>query len=194
MTRKYLDVIFSLAVAIAVTAGTALWRGVGSYDFAVVFHFILMLPMVSIMLAVMPAFTSAWFVIRAWERDGKPYERLGVNLFRKVTVWTGWEKLKKATRTAAPKPAKNNLADLEYRTKQTEFAHLVVFFIVSAFALVVTFFQGISQCIWLLSLQIPLHVYPIILQRYNRARFQKVLAKATRSCFHPTADPSTART
>lgn len=107
------------------------------------------------------------------ENNGKLYETFGINLFRKLLVLIGWEKLNKKAN-----PVKNDLESLlhlEYRTKQSELGHLIVFFIVLGFTIYVALKFTFRESLYLLVLNIILNVYPILLQRYNRPRLQRAL-------------------
>ncbi|WP_369750876.1 hypothetical protein [Pontibacter sp. BAB1700] len=53
--------------------------------------------------------------------------------------------------------------------------HLVIFFIVLASAAWVALYYGIKQSLWLMSLNVILNLYPILVQRYNRPRLQRAI-------------------
>ena len=138
-----------------------------------------MMVVLSINQAIMPELSSSYYISRKWEKEGKVYRWLGINGFRKLLVWVGWEKLNKAAN-----PVKKDLAalrHLEYTTRQSEFGHLVIFFIVLAFSRFIILNYGLRQSVWLLFLNVLLHAYPIGVQRYNRPRFQKAINKLTGS-------------
>ncbi len=124
-----------------------------------------------------PRLTSTYYSPKPWERNGKIYEWFGINGFRKLLVWVGWEKLNKAANPV--KKDLDALNHLEYTTRQSEFGHLVIFFIVLTFTLFVSLDYGFRQSIWLLSLNILLNLYPIWVQRYNRPRLQKIIRQRT---------------
>ena len=120
-----------------------------------------------------PALTASYFQIKIWENGGKIYKQFGVNLFRKLLVKVGWEKLNKAAN-----PVKKNMAaikHLEYKTRESEFGHLLIFFIVLAVAIFVGFYYGFAKSLSLHILNIILNLYPIFIQRYNRPRLQKIM-------------------
>ena len=119
----------------------------------------LMMVVLSINQAIMPELSSSYYISRKWEKEGKVYRWLGINGFRKLLVWVGWEKLNKAAN-----PVKKDLASLrhlEYTTRQSEFGHLVIFLIVLAFSLFIILNYGLRQSVWLLFLNVLLHAYPI---------------------------------
>jgi hypothetical protein len=86
----------------------------------------------------------------------------------------GWEKLNKKDNPVARNLKALN--HLEYRTRQSEFGHLIIFFIVLGFNIFVAVRYGILASIWLFILNILLNLYPIFLQRYNRPRLQRAIA------------------
>jgi hypothetical protein len=67
------------------------------------------------------------------------------------------------------------LLNLEYKTKQSELGHLIIFFIVLWFTIYVIIKFSFIKSIWLILLNILFNVYPIFLQRYNRPRIQKAI-------------------
>ena len=67
------------------------------------------------------------------------------------------------------------LVHLEYRTKQSELGHVIIFFIVLAFTIYVAITFGIKETLSLIILNILLNVYPVLLQRYNRPRLQRAI-------------------
>ncbi len=116
---------------------------------------------------------SPYFNVKKWERDGKIYVSFGINFYRKLLVWMGWERLNKKS-----KPVEKNtkaLIQLHYHTKQDELGHLIIMFIVLGFTIIVAFKFGISKSLWLLFSNILLNVYPIFLQRYNRPRIERAI-------------------
>ena len=88
-----------------------------------------------------PQFSSSYYTKKALEKRGKLFEQIGIHLFRKLLVLIGWGKMNKKAN-----PVQNNiqaLTYLEYRTKQSELAHLIIFFIALGFtvyvAMILTF-------------------------------------------------------
>jgi hypothetical protein len=151
----------------------ALWQGLHSFIFAWVLNFMLMVGVLYITETFKPSLISTYYNSKKWEAEGKIYKWFWVDEFRKILVWVGWEKLNKASN-----PVNKNLdtlLQLEYRTRQSEIGHLIIFVIVLIFNLVVVFKYGIIQSLWLFFLNKVLNVYPIIVQRYNRPRLQNII-------------------
>ncbi|PVY43110.1 glycosyl-4,4'-diaponeurosporenoate acyltransferase CrtO family protein [Pontibacter virosus] len=170
---KYLSSFFISLFAVCMIAAIAYLQGFTSFTFAWVLNFMLMMAVSSPMQMFKPVLKAKYFDVKVWENDGKVYKWVGVHAFRKLLVWVGWEKLHNAVN-----PVKKDLQalrQLEYNTRQSEFGHLVIFFIVLAFTVGVTFREGIAQSLWLISLNVLLNVYPILVQRYNRPRLQRAI-------------------
>ena len=149
-----------------------------SFAFAWVLNFMLMFFVVFFTEALKSQFTSAYYQEKEWEQGGKIYEYLGINFFRKLLVWIGWEKIIRKSN-----PVEKNteaLANLLYRTKKSELDHLIILVIVLGFNIFVAFKFGLLKSLSLLLLNIILHVYPIFLQRYNRPRIARALRLSKR--------------
>jgi hypothetical protein len=171
--RKYLNLFFSLIISIIIICAVALWKDLDSFIFAWILNFMLMMSLLSFTQTLKPKLTANYFKTQKWENEGKIYQFFGINIFRKILVWIGWEKLNKKAN-----PVKRNLDSLkklEYGTRQSEFGHLVIFFIVVMFNVFVAIEYGIMKSMWLLILNFILNFYPIILQRYNRPRLMKTI-------------------
>ncbi len=144
-----------------------------SFLFAWVLNFSLMMAVFFFTNTFKPQLTSNYFNSKKWEADGKIYKWLGVDIFRKLLVIVGWEKVIRAAN-----PIKSNIAalkHLEYGTRQSEFGHAIIFFIVLIFNVYVAFSYGIKKSIPLLAFNILFNFYPVILQRYNRPRLRRAL-------------------
>ena len=175
MVGKNLTLVFVLLFIGCTVVGVALWQGLTSFVFAWVLNFMLMVGVLYLTQTFKPRLASTYYHSKKWEAEGKIYKWLGVHGFRKVLLWVGWEKLHKASN-----PVKKSLAalkHLEYGTRQSEFGHLIIFFIVLTVTLFVGFYYGFKQSLWLLILNIVLNAYPIGVQRYNRPRIQKTIGK-----------------
>ncbi|WP_439880132.1 hypothetical protein ACSX1A_13285 [Pontibacter sp. MBLB2868] len=173
--NKYVRVCFVLLLVLCTVVTVALWQGMHSFLFAWVLNLMLMMGVLYTTQTFKPRLASTYYSSKKWEADGKIYKWFGVNGFRKVLVWVGWEKLNKAS--SPVKKCLNALKHLEYNTRQSEFGHLIIFFIVLALALFVGLYYGFKNIVWLLMLNIILNAYPIMVQRYNRPRIQKAIAK-----------------
>lgn len=119
------------------------------------------------------------FRVADWERNGKIYERLGADTFRWMLLRTplGW---------VNPNYGQiQSRADLDRLMRQlncAEGAHIVAGGISLATAAAFALRGQPSIGVWLVLISIPLHAYPIMLQRWNRARVSKIVQRlATRT-------------
>ncbi|HLT08259.1 MAG TPA: hypothetical protein VK014_12085 [Cyclobacteriaceae bacterium] len=175
---KYITFSIVILITFAISLAVAYWKGVTSFLFAWILNFMLMTAVLSFTQTFSPTLQSNYYQTKAWEKRGKIYRWMGVDFFRKLLVWTGWEKLNKTS-----KPVKKDmqaLITLERGTRESEFGHLIIFFIVSAIALAVGWHHGVVNSAWLHLLNIILNVYPIALQRYNRPRLQQAISSMQR--------------
>ncbi|MCW3464739.1 hypothetical protein [Chitinophaga nivalis] len=147
-------------------------------SFALALNFLLMLCALTFTETLKSPFTSTYYHEKEWEQKGKIYEQLGINLFRKLLVWTGWEKLNKKSNPIAKNTAA--LVHVHYQTKKNELGPLIIFLIVLGFTIFVAFQFGVRRSLWLLVLNVLLNLYPIFLQRYNRPRVARAIQLSKR--------------
>lgn len=171
--KKTIVLALTILITIALTYSVVLYIGLLGFLFAWTLNLLLMMCVFKFTETLRSDFASDYYKEKAWENKGKIYEKLGINLFRKLLVILGWEKMNKKSN-----PVKNNLdalVHLEYRTKQSEFGHVIIFFIVLGFTVYVAMNFGITESLWLIFLNVVLNVYPVFLQRYNRPRLQRAI-------------------
>jgi hypothetical protein len=147
--------------------------GMQKAGFAVSLNFLLMGGALIFLETLQSKLQSAYFNEQPWEAGGKVYQPLGINLFRKLLVWVGWEKLGKATKPVGK--GADTLANLYHRTKIDELGHLIILIIVSAFTVVVALRFGLVRAMPLLISNILLNLYPVMLQRFNRPRIARAM-------------------
>ena len=171
--RKYILLSFTIIITILLVYGLIYKVGLQGFLFAWMLNFVLMMCVFFFTETLKSEFKSAYYHEKDWEKKGKIYETFGVNLFRKLLVLVGWEKFNKKAN-----PVEKNLhalEHLEYRTKQSELGHIIIFFIVLAFTIYVAITFGIKESLSLIILNILFNVYPVLLQRYNRPRLQRAI-------------------
>ncbi|MET0760380.1 MAG: hypothetical protein ABWZ56_08160 [Flavobacterium sp.] len=171
--RKSLIICLIIISTILMVCVLISWVGLQGFLFAWILNLMLMMCVFQFTQTLKPEFKSTYYNEKKWEKKGKIYESLGVNVFRKLLVLIGWEKLNKKANPV--KKSLDALIHLEYVTKQSELGHIIIFFIVIPFTIFVIVKFGITESLWLLILNIVLNVYPIILQRYNRPRLKKAI-------------------
>ena len=113
-----------------------------------------------------PAYSSAYFEARPFERDGAIYRWFGASLFRSLLRSSGWHRL-----TWGGRPLDGTLTslrDFEYRSKGAELVHLLAMICVAGVTVYVGWRHSISGTLWLVPSNILFNVYPVLLQRHNR--------------------------
>lgn len=171
--KNFLLLSLIIIVTIGLTYGLIIYTGVTGFLFAWVLNMMLMMCVFMFTETLKSNFVSNYYNEKVWEQNGKIYENLGINIFRRLLVLVGWEKLNKKAN-----PVKNDfqsLSNLEYRTKQSELGHIIIFFVVLGFTVYVALKHDFKESLWLMFLNVVLNVYPIFLQRYNRPRLQRAL-------------------
>ncbi len=119
-----------------------------------------------------------YFEIRSFERDGRLYEWLGVRLFRFfVPMGDGINRLVRYFQPDYRIVNAESVADFEKRTINAESFHLYCLLLIvpSAIYAAVLGWWG-----WVLLLTVPnvlLHLYPVLLQRYTRARILRFIRR-----------------
>lgn len=64
-----------------------------SFSFAWALNFVVMIWVSAFIEAQKNQLTSSYYDEKQWEQRGKIYEYLGINIFRKLLVLVGWEKV-----------------------------------------------------------------------------------------------------
>ena len=116
---------------------------------------------------------SSYFEPQPFEKGGSIYKFFGVHFYRKLLVWTGWEKISKKGNKISNSRGSLKLA--EYKSRSSEAGHTIIFFVVGALTILVS--DTLREALWLSILNLLLNVYPIFVQRYNRPRYRKILQK-----------------
>ncbi len=177
--KKLLAAISIIISTVAVLCYLVKFSKLDSLAFAWALNFLLMMSVAIFTDVLKSPLGASYYNQKAWECKGKIYEKLGVNVFRKLLVWIGWEKL---LRKAFPiKNDSTALIKLHYQTKKSELDHLIILVIVLGFNVYVAVEFGLPKSMWLLILNILLNLYPIFLQRYNRPRIARIMKVAIAS-------------
>jgi len=118
-------------------------------------------------------YNSVYFNTLQFEENGRIYRFFGVHLYRKLLVWTGWEKISRKDLKIIKK--EEALKRAEQGSRSSEAGHAIIFLIV----MLVTFIVANTwrEALWLIVLNVLLNLYPIIVQRYNRPRYKRLLQK-----------------
>ena len=171
--KKTLTLILIAILTIASIYALVIYIKMDGFPFALILNFLLMLFITFFTEALKSPLASSYFNEKGWEQSRKIYEHLGINFFRKLLVWIGWEKV---IRKSSPIEKNTEaLANLYYRTKKSELDHLIILLIVLGFNVFVAFKFGLLKSLSLFILNVLLNLYPIFLQRYNRPRIERAL-------------------
>jgi hypothetical protein len=176
--RKPLLLILIVTIGIGAISALVNYIRMDGLAFAWALNFLLMIFALAFTEAQKSQLTSSYYHEKEWERKGEIYKRLGVNIFRKILVWTTWEKLNKKSNPI--EKSTKALMNLHHQTKKSELGHLIVLFIVLGFNVFVAIRFGAVKSLWLLILNVILNLYPIFLQRYNRPRIERVINLSNR--------------
>jgi len=110
---------------------------------------------------------EAYFRLRAWERSGRLYHALGVPLFRAIVRRGPLSVFNRAL------PAAWHAGDaerIEHETRAAEAGHAIAFGIVLALAALSLARGDAARATWLAALDVPMNLYPVLLQRDHRLR------------------------
>ena len=164
--RRTLFVVASLALAAILVLlererdGSSLLRA-AAVNLAVVSWSSFVLP-----LRGLPAFES-YYRLRRWERSGRLYRALGVPAFRALVrrgpLATFNHALPAAWRSGDPRR-------IEHEIRAAEAGHGIAFGLVLAFATIALLRSEVRLAAWLVGLDLPMNLYPVLLQRFHRVR------------------------
>jgi Glycosyl-4,4'-diaponeurosporenoate acyltransferase len=114
---------------------------------------------------------DSWHRLRQCETSGTLYKHLGVPAYKKALLhsplnnpWLRFE-------------GRSGLAKLSQNTRNTELGHGLLFLISIP---VIAFCFRIGQPglgVWMILFNIPWNIYPVLVQRYNRSRLQRLRAR-----------------
>src|SRR5262249_4348842 len=109
---------------------------------------------------------------RAWERSGRVYLWLGVRWFKRWTPDGDWvaAQLRRALPDYRLIASRTDLSDFERRTRRAEQVHSVMLAVAVPPLLYAAFSGWAMLAAWLLVGNLLINMYPILVQRYNRAR------------------------
>ena len=113
-----------------------------------------------------------YYRLRAWEISGRVYRWLGVPIFRAL-VRRGPLSLPNRALPAAWHSG--DPGRIERETRAAEGGHGIAFVIVLLLALGALLRGSPERAVWLVALDIPLNLYPMLLQRDHRLRLRKML-------------------
>lgn len=170
---KWIKAILATTVSFLICYYWGKFSGFTGFSFAWILNFVLMIWFTYLNFLFRWKYNSSYFNVRPFENGGSLYTFLGVHLYRKLLVWVGWEKLNKKNCKIINKSSALQYA--EYKTRSSETGHTLIFFIVALVTLLVA--KSLRDALWLIILNLLLNLYPVIVQRYNRPRYKRLLQK-----------------
>lgn len=111
--------------------------------------------------------------IRAFEDEGCLYSRFGVGRFKKLLVLLGFDVCNWHVRFSG---RRSGLGNLSQGIRQAEIAHVTSFLVLLltlVYALARNWYEVAG---WLAAVNVVANIYPVMLQRRNRARVEPLLA------------------
>lgn len=165
----------ALAVALAAAGIVVMERvaGLRSPLFAFQLHFLLMFAAVFLDKFFEPRLEGRWFDVRPWEPA--LLRRLGVNAFMVLLRRIGWTNAMRDLRIFDG--SRRTLASYERATRHGENAHGWLFLIVLAPIGWAAAHGWWDAVLWLGSMNVLFQLYPVLLQRSQRARLRVLLAR-----------------
>lgn len=121
----------------------------------------------------LPSF-ERFYVLRAWERSGRLYRALGVPWFRALVRRGPLSIFNRALPTAWHA---GDAERIERETRAAEAGHGIAFGIVLALAIAALVRGDPARAAWLAALDVPMNLYPVLLQRDHRLRLAEHLRR-----------------
>lgn len=126
-----------------------------------------------------PSLSSQWFGSFGFEREGRLYESIGVRQFRWFLQKTRWNRL---LGVPAVRNSYAGISTMESGTRLSEASHwlclvpILIMFCIS----VGSSRRWMTAAFWIASALL-FHIYPIMLQRYHRPRYRRILKHMERT-------------
>lgn len=171
--RRWVAASAVAAGAVALIALFERWVGFRSPVFAFELHFIGMGAAAWIDPLLAPGLEGQRFDVSA--REERLYRRLGAAQFMRLLRAIGWTRALRDPRVFDG--SRRTLASYERATRHGENAHLVLL-VLSALAVAWSLARGWwDAALWIGSMAVVFHLYPIFLQRMQRARLRRLLGR-----------------
>ena len=132
-----------------------------------------------------PPLTSRTFEVAPWEQA--IYRRFGVIGFMHALRQIGWTSATK--NSLVFDGTRKTLAGYERATRESEHSHRWLFLLIGALVVYSVICGWWDAALWLGSMNVAFHFYPVMLQRTQRPRLQKMLAQHLRRMGNESARP-----
>ncbi len=170
---QWLATVATVVVSLLLIALFGRMFGVRAFVFAFNLHFILMGAAVALDHTWKPRLASPRFDVSP--RELRIYRRLGVVGFMRLLQRIGWTRAMRDPRTFDG--TRGTLASYEQATRHGEHAHTWLFVLVLAPMLWVATRGWWDAFAWLGLMNVGFHLYPVMLQRFQRARLRGLLRR-----------------
>lgn len=134
-----------------------------------------------------PSLSSRWFDAFEFERGGHLYEMFGVLQFRLFLQTIQWNRL---LGVPAVRKSYAGISQMEKGTRLSEASHwlcLIPILIILCVSVGLAS-QWTTLAFWIAS-AFAFHIYPIMLQRYHRPRYHRILTHMERTGAHKSHSP-----
>jgi hypothetical protein len=121
-------------------------------------------------------FPASYYDIKAFERTGRVYERLGIRLFKRL-VDRGPLRVFSPTLRLPEGGSGPALRRLEHEMRKSEAAHAFLFALMLPLVGYAALRGWLDAAGWILAFNGAINAYPLMLQRYNRNRLAKLLQR-----------------
>jgi len=169
-------VLFTVATAAAIPLILWAW---GSFGFrspvsAFLVNWLAMSWMAVIGQVVHLSFAPGYYRVKAFERTGQVYERVGIRLFKKL-VRRGPLSILSPTLRFPKEETIAALQGLLSEMRKAETGHALIFVFMLLVVGYVLLNGWLDAVVWTLLFNIVINGYPIMLQRYNRIKLQELI-------------------
>lgn len=170
----------ALVVAVTVGAAAVLAWAVRSLDpqsvgFAFVIVWAPMAWLGTVSRVVPPRLPSSWHRLRAFERDGRCYELVGVKVAKRLLRRGPIAAFNRGLHLPR-EPSAEALERLDERMRVAEASHLILFVATLGIVVHAVVRSWWAAAAWTLLFDVAMNGYPVMLQRYNRALLQQRFA------------------
>ncbi len=129
---------------------------------------------------VTPRLPDRWHELRGFELDGRLYERLGVRIVKRLLRRGPLAAFNPHLHLPAERTPQQ-LAQLDQRMRDAEASHAILLFVTLTAAVVSAAELRWATAAWILSFDVLLNGYPVMLQRYNRALLRRRFGATSRT-------------
>jgi hypothetical protein len=171
-------VVLAAAVAYCEWLATVIAPDHWAYGFAVNFAFLAAFTAVLTALEL-PILPDSYFSPKSFELNGRIYRWTGIQAFVAFLRLIGWERFwRKSIPVLNDRTALRKYSD---STRGSEAVHMTAAVFTAVFTLTVAFRHSFVGTMWLWGFNVLVNAYPVMLQRYNRPRVDRLLRRLERN-------------